>query len=204
MNLGYDFIILSAIIIISLLPLYLYRKVIFKKYYKNKDFTGFMKDLQIYFQTHHPKIPIKITHDNKNDHENFDLKKDLIIEDALNQFIDYEYEKKTQSPVKKELLWSSYEKDSIPQKNAAPKDLQRRKELILTRDKNACSRCGKIVKKDNSMLITIKDIKAGGTYHFENLTILCQDCNKVVNSDGSKKVLKDLLVYTQLFKKFIK
>lgn len=203
MNLGIDYSILASIITISFLPLYIYRKKVFKFLYKN-DLSIFFHDLKTYINESYPKInfdyskiDFKDTKIEPNQH------KILIIEEVLNQYINHNYIKKTQTNIKKELLWTSYEIDSEPKKQA-PKDLAKRKELVISRDHNKCNRCGKSIKINTSMLVLIKNIDKGGTYHFENLTILCNDCYRLENSKNPTNILRELNIYDILVHKYLK
>ena len=117
--------------------------------------------------------------------------------------MDFEYTKKTQKGVPKDILWGSYENESIPN-NSTANNLLRRKEIVLKRDNFKCNRCGTPIKLDTSMLLLIKDVEHGGTYHFENLSVLCTDCNKILHSENPQRVLKDLNIYHTLKKKYLK
>ena len=204
MILGLDYIFISSIIILSFIPLYIYRKKVFKFLYNKDDLLHFLKDLKNYTQITFPKIKFDFSKIDLSDKSLApDIQKVLIIENILNQYIEFKFVKKTQINIKKELLWGSYELDSIPKKNSIPKDLSKRKELSLSRENHKCKRCGKSIKANSSMLLLIKAIENGGTYHFENLTVVCSDCNKIINSKNPSKLLKDLLIYDLLIDKYI-
>lgn len=205
MVLGNDFILFSTIIILTLLPLYIYRKKVFKFFYDKDDLISFLKDFKNHTQLIFPKIKFDFSKIDFSDKSiKPEIHKILAIEYILNQYIDFKYIKKTQINVKKELLWGSYEIESNPKKGSIPKDLSKRKELTLSREKQKCNRCGKGIKIDSSMLLLIKPIEDGGTYHFENLTVVCSDCYKIENSKNPSKILKDLIIYETLIKKYTK
>jgi len=203
MILGLDYTILSLIIILCLLPLYVYkyRKKVFKYYYNKNSFISLFKDLKLYLKNNYSKINF--------DFSKVDLKKSndlsmlLFIEDITKQFINFEYIPKTQKSIPRDMLWGNYEKESIPQNNT-PNNLLRRKELVIKRDNYRCNRCGYPIKTDTSMLFLVKDIEKGGTYHFENLTVLCNDCNKIIHSDNPEKLMNDLNIYFTLKKRYLK
>ena len=204
MILGLDYTILSLIIVSFLLPFYIYRKRVFKFYYNKSDSAYFLKDLQIYLKNNHPKINFdfaKIDSIYKSNPP--ELSKLLVLENIAEQFINFEYVKRTQKAVSKDILWGSYEKESNP-KNSTANNLLRRKEIVLRRDNYRCNRCAKPIKLDTSMLLLIKDIEDGGTYHFENLTVLCIDCNKVIHSQNPERLIKDLNIFYHLKKKYLK
>ena len=204
MILGLDFTILSIIITITLLPLYIYRKKVFRFLYKKENLQTLLRDMEIFLKNTCPKIKFDFSKvDIKDKTISADTKKVLIIESALNQYINFVYNIKTQVNINKDLIWGSYEIDSIPKKNSTPKDLLKRKDLTFKRDNEKCNRCGKKIKMDTSMLFLLKDIDAGGTYHFENLTVLCNDCYKVVNSKNPQKLLNDLHLSHILKKKYL-
>lgn len=205
MVLGLDFIFFSSILILILLPLYIYRKKVFKFLYDNDNLELFLKDFQNYCKIIFPKIKLDLTRIDINDKTiKPEVQKMLAIEYVLNQYIDYTYIKRTQVNINRDLLWGSYELDSIPKKSSTPADLTKRKELVISRDKEKCNRCGKNIKSNSSMLLLIKPVKNGGTYHFENLTVVCTDCYKIINSKNPSKILKDLTIYDTLVKKYIK
>lgn len=205
MILGLDYIFISSIIILSLIPLYIYREKVFKFLYDKDDLKSFLKDFRNYTQILFPKIKFDFTKIDISDKSlSPDVQKVLIIENILIQYIEYKYIKKTQINIKKELLWGSYELDSIPKKSSTPKDLAKRKELTLSREEQKCNRCGKTIKTNSSMLLLIKPIENEGTYHFENLTVVCNDCYRIINNSNPSKILKDLVIYELLIKKYIK
>jgi len=205
MVLGFDFIILSTIIIFTLLPLYIYRKKVFKFLYSTNSLLLFLNDIKIYLNETTPKIKFDFSKIDLNDKSlSLDFQKTFTIEEIIKQFINFNYKKETQINISKELIWSTYEIDSIPKKNSIPKDLTKRKDLTLKRDKQKCNRCGKNVKMDTSMLFLIKNVIDGGTYHFENLTILCNDCYKIQNSTNPEKLLNDLHLTHILKKRYLK
>lgn len=205
MILGFDYIFLSSIIILFIIPLYIYRKKVFKFLYNKDDFPSFLKDFKTFSQIIFPKIKFDFSKIDMPDKSlTPDVQKVLVIENILNQYIEHKYIKKTQINIKKELLWGSYELDSIPKKNSIPKDLSKRKELTLSRDNHKCNRCGKSIKTNTSMLLLVKPIENEGTYHFENLTVVCNDCHRIINNNNPSKILKDLVIYDILIKKYIK
>lgn len=185
MILEYDFIFFGSLIIMSLLPLYIYRKNIFYFYYEKEDISSFISDLQIYLDKNIPNISFNYDILTKvKDEKDSRIKQTLIIEDMILQFNNYEYSTTTQETVSNTLLWSSYENDSRVLKNRAPTDLIRRKELAWRRDGESCNRCGQKIKLLESHISFAKNIEDGGTYHFENLAILCNDCYRINNSNS--------------------
>ena len=56
MILDIKFIILGLLIISSLIPLYIYRKEIYQRLYKQGDIKKFVRDLDSYLSAHYPKI----------------------------------------------------------------------------------------------------------------------------------------------------
>ena len=203
MNLGVDFIIGASIIIFALLPLYIYREKIFKFIYKKGDIKTFLKDLDFHLREIYPYVNFRKINLEDDDTTEESTQKIIYIEKYLNQYLNKEYEKRTQKCISKDLLWQSYEIDSTPKKGHAPKDLAKRKDFVLKRDNNRCNRCGKYIKMDTSALTFIKELEDGGTYHFENLTVLCNDCNRVIKSQNPSNILKDLHIYDELLKRYI-
>lgn len=203
MVLGNDFTFFATLLIIILLPLYIYRKKVFKFLYNKGDIKSFVKDLSTFLNDTYPKIRFSTNGIDLNDQSNDPRTlKVIIIEKFLNQYINFDYKIKTQNSVNKDMLWATYEMDSIPKKGPV-KDLIKRKEYLLKRDDNRCNRCGKYIKKDSSNIELVKSVEDGGTYHFENLTLLCSDCSRIVNSKNPSNILLDLSIYDLLFKKYI-
>lgn len=204
MILGLDYIILSSIIIACILPFYIYRKKIFKKYYTKNNISYFLHEVKIHLKNNYPKVNFDFSRiDSIIKTNSYDQAKILILEEMTKQFIEMPFEKRTQRNIPKELLWASYEKESIPE-NSTPNNLLRRKNFVIKRDNYKCKRCGKSIKIDTSMLLLIKDLDQGGTYHFENLSILCNDCNKIIKSQTPEKLIKDLNIFNILMRKYIK
>jgi|TARA_R110002033_G_scaffold414_1_gene4011 hypothetical protein len=204
MILGLDYIILSSIIIACILPFYIYRKKIFKKYYTKNNISYFLHEVKIHLKNNYPKVNFDFSRiDSIIKTNSYDQAKILILEEMTKQFIEMPFEKRTQRNIPKELLWASYEKESIPE-NSTPNNLLRRKNFVIKRDNYKCKRCGKSIKIDTSMLLLIKDLDQGGTYHFENLSILCNDCNKIIKSQTSEKLIKDLNIFNSMMRKYIK
>ena len=198
MLLDIDFIIVGILLIISLLPLYIYRKKIFVKYQSGEKFHLFVKDLKLIMNQHHPKIKIDYSIISKSENEkNIQLRETLIVENIIQQFFDYPYKKESQEMIPKDKLWANYMEKSVS--NAKyPSDWQQRKELAWKRDNKCCNRCGDKITLDNTFSIFVKDIKDGGGYNFENIIILCSDCNKILNSTNTKNTLFSLVINDRL------
>ena len=198
MLLDINFIISSILLIACLLPLYIYRKRIFIKYKSGGNFHLFVKDLKLIMNQHHPKIKIDYSIIDKTESEkNTRLRETLIVENIIQQFFDYPYKKESQGTVPKEKLWVNYMEKSIS--NAKyPSDWAQRKELAWKRDNKSCNRCGDKIALDNTFSIFVKDIKDGGAYNFENIIILCSDCNKILHSTNTKNTLFSLAINDRL------
>lgn len=204
MVLGNDFTFFSLILISALLPLYIYRKKVFKFFYNKDSLPQFLHDVKSFMTQTFPKVKFSTDSiDILDKSVEPSQHKIIIIEKLVTQYANFEYEKTTQKGISKEHLWPTYEIDSIPKKNTPVKDLAKRKEYLLKRDLNRCSRCAKHVLNDNSTILMIKDVENGGTYHFENLALVCNDCNRIINSKNPSNVIKDLAIYDQLLKKYV-
>lgn len=193
MLLDIEFVIASTLLIASLLPLYIYRKKIFAfKYKKGDNFNLFIKDLKIHMTQHHPKIKIDYSIIGKTeDEKDIRVREALIVENIVQQFFNYPYKKETQNSIEKEKLWINY----IEKSNTNPKypnDWSQRKELAWKRDNKSCNRCGDTLSLNNTFSTFVKEIKDGGGYNFENIIILCSDCNKILNSTNPKNTISSL------------
>ncbi|NQY95178.1 MAG: HNH endonuclease [Campylobacteraceae bacterium] len=125
----------------------------------------------------------------------------LIVENILSQFAEFEMFITTQNTVDKEFLWQTYENDSIPKKDKLPKDWFRRKDTTWKRDNCKCTRCGFKITLNDAQLHIVKEIKNGGTYHFENLLTVCNDCYRILNTDNLGKTVKYLNITESLMNK---
>lgn len=202
MKLGLDFIIYSIVSLTALIPLYIYRETIFKFLYKSSNFEFFLTELKKYLFQNHPFIKFNFSMVEKTKTENNPKTRQiLVIEDILTQFSEFDMLITTQKSVEKDLLWQTYEFDSTPKKDKLPKDWLRRKDTAWKRDNCQCSRCGTKITINDSQLHLVKDIEVGGTYHFENLMITCNDCYRLLNSDNIGKTIKYLNITDTLMNK---
>ncbi len=198
MNLDISFNIASGLLILCLLPLYIYRKQILKKFTKSDSFHLFVNDVKSYMSKYHPKIQIDYSIIEKiKIEENTIIRENIIVENILQQFFDYPYKKKTQKSIPKEKLWATYIEKSISNQKY-PNDWAQRKEFAWKRDNKSCNRCAKILTLDNTFSTFAKDIKDGGGYNFENIIILCSDCNKILNSTNPKSTISSLILNDKL------
>jgi hypothetical protein len=192
------FVILSTLLTICLIPLYLYRQRIFSFAYKTGSLEFFIKDLKQHMQKEHPKMSFDYSIIEKTiDEKDIRIRETLIAEDIINQFYYYEYEKNTQRGIPREKLWTGYEEKSFSNPKT-PIDWQERRELAWQRDKNKCNRCGTDIKLEDVFTSFAKDIPKGGGYNFENIIILCSDCNKVLNSKNPKNTIASLHLNDEL------
>ena len=186
MNLDIKFIIPSLILIGGIIPLYIYRKEIISFVYKKGNIKEFLKDVKLHMNKYHPFIPINYSIVKKTQNEkDITVAQTLIVENIVDQFINYKYEKMTQKTVSKDKLWSNYDKNSISFFKK-PGDWKARIELAWNRDEKRCNRCGKTIEFNDLNINFVKDIKDNGGYNVENLIILCSDCNKIVNNNSIK------------------
>lgn len=198
MNLDIEFVIYSSIIIACLIPLYVYRKKVFKFIYKTGDISLFVNDLKIHMQKEHPKIKFDYSIIDKTKNEkDIRIRETLIVEDIINQFFSYEYTKKTQSDIDREKHWPGYvEKSKTNDKY--PNDWPLRKSFVFKRDNGRCNRCGHQLSIDNMITSFVKDIQNGGGYNFENIVSLCSDCNRILNSKDPKSTIRSLNINEKL------
>lgn len=204
MMLGIDFIIYSLIALSLLIPLYIYREKLFTFLYKPSDFETFLTEIKKHLNFNHPRIYIdySIVERTKNE-ENPKTRQILVVENILNQFCEFEMLITTQTPMDKEHLWQTYENDSLPNKDKLPKDWLRRKDTAWKRDKCQCKRCGMKIQMNNTQVYLIKAIQSGGTYHFENILTVCNDCNRILNTNDLGKTVKSLEVTEALMNKVL-
>lgn len=200
MVLDYSFTIYSSLLIACLIPLYIYRQKVFPFAYKTGPLEFFIQDLKSHMQKHHPKMifDYSIIEKTKNE-KDIRVRETLIVENIISQFYYYSYEKNTQKGIPREKLWTNYEEKSFSNPKT-PNDWQERRELAWMRDENKCNRCGTQIKLDDVFTTFAKDIAKGGGYNFENIIILCSDCNKVLNTKNPKNTIASLNLNDQLMK----
>jgi len=167
----------------------------------NLDFL--INEIKIYIKNTYPNIVIDYQKIEKIKSKNQLLAEDiLIVEDIVMQFATQSIEITPKYYVSKDQLWSTYEEFSIPQKNKTPKDFLKRKELAFRQYGSGCGRCGQKLTFTNAMTYFHKPLDEGGTYHFENIAILCSDCNKVLSSkEDTSKIISTLHIYDYLINK---
>ncbi len=203
MVLDLKYILIGFLIIGSIIPLYFYREAIYRRLYKKGSIKAFMKDCEIYLVSNHPKIPFDFNIEEKyQDEKDIRVKETLIVEDFVNQYLEYEYELTTQTSLPKESLWGGYEANSrLVKDNKRPTDWARRKEAAWNRDNGKCNRCGTKTKLVDSQALLAKQMKDGGGFNLENIVILCSDCAKVIKSENKQRTAKDLNLTYKLMKK---
>lgn len=198
MNLDVEFVIYASLLIGCLIPLYIYRKRLLQFKESNGDINLFLRDLRNYLSTHHPKIKFDFSIIDKTINEkDRKIRETLIVEDIITQFVDYEYNKTTQSSVSKEKLWVGYDEKSKSDLKL-PSDWKQRKEMAWLRDNGKCDRCGNKVLLKNAYSQFAKEIENGGGYNFENIITLCNDCNLILKKQDSKVNISSTEIYDKL------
>ena len=204
MALGNMFIFISLIIFIPVISLYIYRKTIFNSYYTKNDIEYFSYSLKTFIENTYPKIPFKFTiFEQSKNISSLKLREEKIIEDIVHQYSNYPYQVQTQKVVNKEELWSSYEIDSKPFKDKNPIDLKRRKNLAWKRAQYRCDRCGLLLKSEDAKLLFAKEIKQGGSFHLENLAIVCNDCYLIKEAKDQNKSTLELKIFSLLESRYL-
>jgi len=191
------FLLFFVLILAILLILYISRgkKSLPLKYKNDDNFNLFLKDLKLYLEHHHPKIDFNYHVIGNTIHEKKEeMRELLVIENIVEQFYNHKYQKVSQSDIPREKYWPNYIEKSNSEK--LPNDWPLRKESVWRRDNKCCNRCGKVMTLDETYTCFVKDIRSGGGYNFENIIILCVDCNKIVNlkSTYSSLTLNDKLM----------
>jgi hypothetical protein len=198
LQLELDFIIYASLIIAALLPLYIYRKRIFKAKYSDDGFSFFIKDLKLHMSEYYPKIKLDYSIIEKTQNEqDLKVRETLIVENIVVQFFNYNYQKRTQGTVPKDKLWANY----VEKSNSNPKfpnDWLQRKDITWKRDDKSCNRCGNKISLEATYTCFVNDIKDGGGYNVENIIILCSDCNKILNSTNPKNTILSLALNDSL------
>lgn len=204
MRLGTEFVLYSLIALSSLLPLYIYRKDIFKFLYKPSNFKAFISEVKKYLNTNYPRITMDYSIIEKTlDEKNPKTRQILVVENLLTQFCEFNMPLVTQPSVEKNLLWQTYENDSLPVKDKLPKDWLRRKDTAWKRDNCQCKRCGTKLSMNDAQVYLLKEINNGGTYHFENLLTTCIDCYRILNANDLGKIVKSLNITDNLMRKVL-
>jgi len=204
MVLGNMFIVISIIIFIPVISLYIYRKTIFNSYYTKNDIEYFSFSLKTFIENTYPKISFKfLILEQSKSIANIKLREEKIIENIVHQYSNFPYQVKTQKVVNKEELWSSYEVDSKPFKDKNPIDLKRRKNLAWKRAQYRCDRCGLLLRSEDAKLVFAKEITQGGTFHLENLAIVCNDCYIIKQARDLNKSTLELKISSILQSRYL-
>lgn len=202
MKLGLDYIIISSLIIISIAPIYVYRKKIFSFAYKTDGFSEFVKELKIYLKRTYPKFHFDFSIIAKTSHEKDSrVRQSLVAENIISQLVEYEFERETQSGVSKDKLWIGYDEFSKPG-SRKPTDWKKRRELVWQRDNKSCVRCSKEIKFDETITTFVTDFEIGGGFNVENLFSVCTDCNQILNKNDTSIKFRttNLDAYDHLYK----
>ena len=192
-------LVLIFLLIITLVYFLMKRsKVVVKK---DEPLDVFIKAIELYMDKNHPKININYKHiELPKEEKSLSIKQTLIVENIIEQFYEHEFLIKSQESIPKDKLWPSYTYNS--QRNSYPNDWIKRKELAYMRDSRCCKRCGQELASLNEVYTSfVRPIKDGGGYNFENIIILCSDCNRILESDSQKaSVINSLKLYDNLLK----
>ncbi len=167
------------------------------------DLHFLINEIKIYIKNTYPHIRIDYTKIENMKNKTQLLAEDiLIIEDIVMQFSTQNIDIQPKFYVSKDQLWSGYEEMSVPLKGKLPKDFLKRKELAYKKYGGACARCGQKLQISDAMTYFFKSLENGGSYHFENMTVLCSDCNKILTTkEELSKVISNLNIYDYLLHK---
>ncbi len=201
MKLGFDYVLYSSIILVMVVPMYIYRKKIFTFAYKTDGFSEFVKELKIYLKRTYPKFNFNFSIITRTaDQKDIRVRQSLIVENIISQLIEFEFSPDTQDPIAKDKLWIGYDEYSKPAARK-PGDWKKRRNIVWQRDKKSCVRCSKPVKFDEATTSYVTDTEIGGGFNVENLFTICRDCNLILNKDDTsiKFRASNLDVYDHLY-----
>jgi hypothetical protein len=203
MVLDITFTLIGSLLILSLIPLYIYRKEIYRKFSKAGDTKTLINDLKSYLSGNCPKIKFDYNALKKFEKESdIRVKQTLIVEELIKQFTYFQYEINTQKSVPHNMLWSSYDQNSkLLKDNKLPKDWTQRKKTAWVRDEGKCDRCGCKTELSKTNALLVKQMKDGGGFNLENIVILCNDCSRIIKSSNLEKTRKDLNLLDRLMGK---
>ncbi len=204
MLLDVKFVSAGLIVILILIPLYIYRKEIYKRFYKSGNIKQFIRNVDAYLSTYHPKIRFDFSklQEKVSEEKDIRIKETLIVEELVRQFTYYDYELHTQRTVSKDKLWNGYDTNSkLLKDNKFPIDWNQRKEAAWIRDENKCNRCGTKTKLVDAHALLAKQMRNGGGFNLENIVILCNDCTRVIKSANLERTRKDLNILDNLMRK---
>lgn len=200
--LGSDFIISSILwLLVIFIFMFIFRKHIFKFYYKESDLDKFLIILEQYLKKTYPKLNLNFHFLKTLENEpNPDAVKYALLDNIINQYISLDFNPSSTKAIPSNKLWGSYAFNSQPDNNKLPDDWQQRKALVFERDEKICQRCSKKITIKDADIIIIIPIQKGGQYYFENLLLLCTDCIKIENNkrDNSKNI-KYLNIKNELY-----
>lgn len=204
MSLDIEFIIAGFLIIFLLIPLYIYRKEIYSKFYKSGNIKHFIRTVDAYLSENYPKVKFDISklEEKVSEEKDIRIKETLVVEELVSQFAYFDYELQTQRTLPKDKLWNGYENNSkLLKDNKFPIDWSQRKEAAWIRDDNRCNRCGTKTKLVDSHALLAKQMRNGGGFNLENIVILCSDCSRVIKSANIERTKRDLNILDNLMRK---
>lgn len=161
-----------------------------------------ISEIKIHIKNTYPNISIDYAKIENTKSKNKLLSDDiLIVEDIVLQFATQNIDIQPKY-IPKDELWSSYEELSTPIHGKIPKDFIKRKELAFIKNNGECTRCGKKLKITDTRIHLLKSLEKKGTYHFENIFIVCNDCNRILNAKKNVlKIIPTLEIYDYLLSK---
>lgn len=167
------------------------------------DLHFLINEIKIYIKNTYPNIQIDYQKIESMKNKTQLLAEDiLIIEDIVMQFATQNIQMHPKFYVSKDQLWSGYDEMSVPLKGKMPKDFLKRKELAYKKYNGTCARCGQKLKISDAMTYLFRSLENGGSYHFENMAVVCYDCNKVLTTqEDMSKVMHSLQIYDYLIHK---
>lgn len=208
MVLGWSFSLYGLLLVLTLVPFFIYRKRIKALLIKDDSFNDFIIEIKEYLKINHPRITFDYSIIKKTETEgNIKTREILVLENLVSQFTEYPSNLPNScGTVDSSLLWDGYDTNSTPiiQKNKTSKlpfDWGRRRELSWKRENNRCQRCSIELKLDDVQITFLKSVKDGGKYNFENLVVFCPDCYKITSSEDLEKTKKGLNILDNLLSK---
>lgn len=202
MDLDYNLFFVALILFLLVLIVVIYKILLHQSNSSKKSLQSFKTELRIFLKNSFPNIAFDYAiYQQISEEKESSVKQMLIAENIALQFARFDFKRQTQPSIQSNLLWSSYEFDSTPRKNKAPKNLSKIKELAYKRDNASCLRCGRLLKLEHAHMAFVKSINKGGTYHFENIMTVCVNCNRVLHSKQPSLIAKDLPLMDEILKR---
>ncbi len=191
-----------AVIIIAIIILTIKFMNVQKPNHSSSNIDFLLNKIIIYMRNVHPCIQINydLVRQKVKLNKNSSLNGVVMVENVVSQFARQRIKLTAMDYISQNELWDRYAELSYPIRNKPPRDLNKRMALAFLKSHGECARCGATLKIEKATVHLIRSVENGGTYHFENISIVCRDCNRIMKVDveNEKRFIETLNIYDEL------